>query len=79
MALACIEITQLAGQVAQHGRPRWSTFKLVTGLVYRQPEAAAKTNTRSRSRLSIAPGMFRGKVSSVLMVKVYTSWLVKVY
>src|SRR5215475_15932414 len=37
MALECIEITELAGQVAQHGRPRGSTFKLVTGWVYRQP------------------------------------------
>jgi hypothetical protein len=27
----------------------------------------------------MAPGMFRGKVSSVGMVKVYTSWLFKVY
>lgn len=42
-------------------------------------EVAANTNTLSRSRLCVAPGIFKGKVASVLMVKVYTSWLCKVY
>ena len=37
MALAGIESPERAGQVPQHGRPRWRTFKLVTGLVDRQP------------------------------------------
>ena len=35
---------------------------------YESLETAAKTRTRSRSRLWIAPGMRRGKGSSVLIV-----------
>jgi hypothetical protein len=78
MALECIEITELAAQGVEHGRPRWGTLQLGTGLVYRQPGGGRKDQTRSRSRLSIAPGIVRGKVSSVLMVNAYTSALCKV-
>ena len=42
MALEYIEITELAGQGAQHGRPRWGTLKLGTGLVDRQPGGGSK-------------------------------------
>ena len=74
-----IKVAELAGQCAQHGGCRRSAFELVTGLMDREPSGSGKTKTCIRSRLRMAPGMLRGKVSRVLIVNLYTSWLFKVY
>src|SRR5262249_888262 len=56
MALECIEVTELAGQVAKHARPRGSTCKLVTGLGYRQPGGGSKDQNPQQVTTVNSPG-----------------------
>jgi hypothetical protein len=75
MACECSQGAARARQGAQHGRSRsWSQAGGTESL-----EAAAKPRPRRRSRLWMAPGLGRGKVSSVWTVNVYPSWLFKGY
>src|SRR5215475_890192 len=56
MALECIELTELAGQGAQHGRPRGGTLKLLTSLVYRQPGGGSKDQPPQQVTTFNSPG-----------------------
>ena len=79
MAVKRIQVAALTARLPNTVGPDGAPSSWSQAWCTESPAAAAKTNTRNKARLSMAPGMFRGKVSRVLIVNVYTSWLCKVY